>query len=220
MKSKVIMAIIGLFLCCHISGAEAANKVEWGMKISIDAELPGKWKGEYASFTMFRPGIGTSIGAVAHVALGKNFYFAPEFNLFYSGYKYKDLFITGSDGNVLEKDPKVTKWGFRIPLLVGYGIRISDSFELDVFTGPQMGYAFAGKIDIKSKALKEDTEDTFDLWGKEGQRRFDCSWKIGVGVPVRDCLLSIEADLGMTDLLKGKISFRENRLGLGFTKFF
>lgn len=205
-----------------ISGnsVSAENTIDWGMKLSLKGELPGKWKGDNISINMFKPGMGISIGAVADIYLGKKFYFEPGTSLFYSSYYYKDLIIQGVDGTTDQRDPKLTKYGLEIPLLVGYMIDLSDRYEIDVFTGPQLRYAFAGKIDIKKEIINGDLNDSFDLWGINGQRRFDVSWKIGIGVPVKTCVLSLEADLGITDLLKNDISFRENRIGFSIIKFF
>lgn len=220
MNKKLFLALTAIFFFCSSKGEAADKAIDWGMKISIKAELPGKWKGENIDITMFRPGIGTSIGGVARFYLPKNFYFEPGIALFYSGYKYKDLILMGSGDKVEEKDPKVTKWGLQIPILAGYHITITEQFGLEVFTGPQLRYAFAGKINIKNKSIKEEVESSFDLWGINGQRRLDCSWKVGIGFPVNNSVLSLEADFGITDLLKGNQSFRENRVGIGFTKFF
>ena len=89
---------------------------------------------------------------------------------------------------------------------------------MDVFTGPQLRYALGGETVIKDEKVKEDVGDFFDLWSI--QRRFDCSWKLGIGFPVKDIFVSVEADFGLTNLLKEHMSFRENRLGLGLTYYF
>lgn len=195
------------------------NRVLWGVKASADVEIPSKWHGKIGNVTMFSPGAGFTIGAVSNIYLGKNFYFEPGVSVFYSQYRYKDLILMGDGGNEAETDPKLYKWGIQIPLTVGYTFDFSDRFAMNVFTGPQLRYAFAGKIAVKNKKLTEGI-DGFDLWGVNGQRRFDCSWKIGVGFPVSNFNISLEADLGITDLLKGDMSFRENRVGLGLSYYF
>lgn len=219
MKQKLVIAFVALLFGNLFSQASAENKVDWGMKLAMDCELPGKWKGDNGSVTMYRPGYGVNIGAVANIEMAKGFYIEPGLALFYSGYKFKDLVIPDANGAVEESNPKQTKWGIQVPLVVGYEINLSDRFGLDFYTGPQMRYAFAGSIDIKNKALKEELADSFNLWNM--QRRFDLSWKIGLGLPLKNnSVLSLEADLGITDLLKSDMSFRENRIGIGFTKFF
>ena len=221
MKRHRIISIAALLACC-ISGTVNAsnhNDVIWGIKASADIELPGKWHGENNSVTMFRPGYGFSAGVVSNIYLGKNFYFEPGVALFYSRYEYKDLTISNGD-NAEEHDPGLYKLGVEVPLLFGYTFGFSDQFAMNLFTGPQLRYSFAGEIEIENSSLIEDMESGFDLWGINGQRRFDCSWKIGLGFPVSNFNISFEADFGISDLLKGDMKFREHRLGLGLTYYF
>lgn len=218
MSRKLLNLIIGIILCCVNFNilADDNNRVLWGLKASVDAELPGKWRGNDASVKMYKPGVGFTIGGVSNIYLGKNFYFEPGFSFFYSQYKY-DLIIGGETLNDY-KDPKLYKLGLEIPLVVGYTIDFSDKFAMDVFTGPQLRYALGGETVIKDEKVKEEVGDFFDLWSI--QRRFDLSWKLGIGFPVKDIFVSVEADFGLTDLLKEHMSFRENRLGLGLTYYF
>lgn len=55
--------------------------------------------------------------------------------------------------------------------------------------------------------------------GKNGQSRFDCAWKIGIGFPWENMMLGLDASIGMTDLLRTPISFRENRVSVTFTYY-
>ncbi len=217
MKRKILSAIFTL-LVATVSAFAQNNTVIWGIKASVDTELPGKWHGDGGGVTMYRPGYGFTIGGVSNIYLGRNFYFEPSVSLAYSQYKYKDISFSDSEGVIWETDPKIYKWSFQIPLVVGYTIEISDNNALNVFTGPQIRYAFAGKIAFNNKDLNEDADEYVNLW--YGQRRFDLSWKVGVGVPVDNFLISLEADLGITDLLKSELSFRENRVGVGVTYYF
>lgn len=219
MKRYIIIKIILTILLSVIGGtavAEKHNQIKWGVQTSFDVELPGKWHGENADVNMFKPGYGLTVGCVSHIYIGSHFYFEPELSIFYAQYKYKDLVITGDDGNTLESDPKLHKWGIQVPLVFGY----SFDFPMNVFTGPQIRYAFAGSVDIKNKKLIEGMEDDFDLWGINGQRRFGCSWTIGIGFPIKEFILYFKADFGITNLLKGDMMFRENRFGLGITYYF
>lgn len=218
MKRKTLVTIFAL-LVGALYGFAQNNTVIWGVKASVDAELPSKWHGAGGSFSMYRPGCGFSIGGVSNIYLGKNFYLEPGLSLAYSQYRYKDLSFMDSQGIIRESDPKIYKWGFQIPVVVGYTIDLWEKSVLNVFTGPQIRYAFAGKIAFKDKELANDANEYINLWN--GQRRFDLSWKVGVGVPViNDLQISLEADLGITDLLKSDLSFRENRLGLCATYYF
>ena len=190
----------------------------FGVLNSVDAELPSKWHRDRGSVTMFRPGYGFTVGGVSNIYLEKNFYFEPGISFAYSQYRYKDIAFSDSEGVIWETDPKIYKWSFQIPLVVGYTIDISDIYSLNVFTGPQVRYAFAGGISFRNKELAEEADEYVNLWN--GQRRFDLSWKVGVGIPINNFQIYLEANLGITDLLKNDMSFRENRVGIGVTYYF
>ncbi len=87
-----------------------------------------------------------------------------------------------------------------------------------IFTGCEGRYAFRGKIPIKYPCLKVSSKEYVNLGNS--QWRFDLSWKVGVGVPVNNFLISLEADLEITDLLESDLSFRDNRVGVGVTYYF
>ena len=217
MIRKFFLPLLAL-LIGTVYGFAQDNSVIWGIKASVDAELPSKWHREGGGVTMYRPGYGFTIGGVSNVYLGKNFYFEPGISFAYSQYRYKDVVFSDSEGVIWETDPKIYKWSFQIPLVVGYTIDLSDEYSLNVFTGPQVRYAFAGGISFKNKEIAEEADEYVNLWN--GQRRFDLSWKVGVGIPINNFQISLEADLGITDLLKNDMSFRENRVGVGVTYYF
>lgn len=214
MKKKFLYAMVVLLMgALDCVAAEGDNGVMWGLKVSIYRELPGKWHTDGDAVTMYSPGVGFSAGVVSNIWLGSNFYFEPGLALTYSQYRYKDLIIM-DDGMKQTENPKISKWGIQMPLVVGYECDFSDRFAMDFFTGPQVRYGLSGKVD----AGIIDDDDLTNLWN--GQRRFDLSWKIGMGVPVNDFVISLEADLGITNLLKNDFTFRENRLGLGISYYF
>lgn len=220
MRDVLRICLFAIASCMATLQSKAeGDKFVWGLKASVDAELPGKWRGDNVSFKMYKHGVGFTIGGISNITLGRNFYLEPGVSLFYSQYRYDDFVFSMEDGlSIWEPDPKLYKWGVQVPLMFGYSIECTESFYVDVYTGPQIRYAFAGGISLKDKSFIEGMEDDFDLWGINGQRRFDCSWKIGIGIPVNAFSLFVEADLGMTDLMKSDgIKFRENRFGGGLT---
>lgn len=222
MFKKSLAIIFGILIFAHSLPVSANdNNVLWGIKANVDAELPGNFKGEHNSEKLFYPGAGFSIGMVSNVYLGKNFYFEPGISFYYSNYKY-DLVIMQENENV--NNPKIIKYGLELPLTFGYEFNFSEKFEMCLFTGPQLRYALGGDVDIRQKDVKEEYGALL-LW--DSYKRFDCSWKIGVGFPINRLMLSIEADLGLINLYKtseltGKsnMSFRENRVGVGLTYYF
>lgn len=212
------------FSCLNVRGAETAEadtRPMWGVRAAFDINIPGRWHGDAGSVKMYRSGCGFSAGAVCNIWLGRNFYLEPGLTFFYDTYSMDDVhFMVGSGSDPYISDPSLYKAGLRVPLMVGYSFPLSERLSVSVFTGPELSYAFAGKIRL-SDSEREQLGDDFPtgLFG-DFQRRMDCAWKFGVGVPLGLWLVSAEGSVGMTDLLKGGMSFRENRLCLALTRYF
>lgn len=216
-----LLCALCFFGASKLKAAEVADtRPMWGVRAALDINIPGHWHGESGSIKMYKSGCGFSAGAVCNIWLGHNFYLEPGVTLFYDTYSYDNLIISGepnNDGYV--SDPSLYKAGFRIPVVAGYTFSLSDRLSMSVFTGPELSYAFAGKIRL--------TDDEQDLLGAfptglfgDFQRRVDCAWKIGFGVPFGQWFASVEGSIGMTDLLKTDLSFRENRLCFALTRYF
>lgn len=116
--------------------------------------------------------------------------------------------------------PRIYKLGLRIPFNFGYYININEKWGLNVFTGPQLNYAFFGRAEYDEGVEYDGVITPHIFKGENGQNRFELGWKIGVGFPVEHFLISLEADLGITNLMKNKTTFRENRVGLGISYYF
>lgn len=217
MKRNITLLLLCIILCVGAATAQKSDRVLWGAKVNANIELPGKWRFDNGgSAKMYKPGFGVDLGAVCNIYLGAGFYFEPGIDLFYEGYRYDDIYINQGQ----KTNPKVTKFGMRLPLVAGYTFNLSDRMGLSIFAGPQLSYAFAGKVSVEGNLdLGEDFPND-DLFGRAGQNRFDCAWKVGVGFPVDSYMLSLEADFGLTDLEKGPVKFCENRVGLAFTYYF
>lgn len=228
MKNRILIAIAFLLLMGgktyaaeNVEMTDSVNKtVVWGIKANLNAELPSKWRGNSGSIKMYNSGFGASIGGIANIYLGHNFYFEPELALFYEGYSYDNIQVVAPNSPSVNVGPNIYKLGFRIPLPFGYFFNISEKWGLNVFTGPQFSYAFYGKAKSSNDEVKAN-EDLMSVFkGQYAQRRFDMGWKIGVGFPVERFLISLEADLGITNMLKHVFRMREDRLSLGITYYF
>lgn len=223
---KLIFSLAGIIL--FIGNAFAQNdsvsisnkRVIWGIKANLSAELPSKWKDAGSSSKMFNSGFGASIGGLANIALGNNFYFEPEVGLFYEAYTYNNVEEVAPNSPYVNIGPDIQKLGVRIPVNFGYFINISDKWAIDVYTGPQLSYAFYGHAKSNEKDLLPSREMLDVFKGKYGQSRFDLGWNIGVGFPVDHFVISLEADLGITNMMRHYGTMRENRLSLGIGYYF
>lgn len=218
MIRKLILGSVMLLMGSGASMAADSGKDSYfGIKAGIDLNLPGKWHYDGGSVKMHRHGYGFNLGGVYNAWLGKGFFLEPGVSLYYDSYSYYELYVSNDEGTFTsDKDPRIYKIGVRIPIVVGYEFGITDRYSMNIFTGPELNYSFAGNIVGKNKELWGELTDTlFDM-----HRRVDCAWKIGLGFPVNHFMLSIDAAIGMTDLQKGNITFRENRLTLAGTYYF
>ena len=231
MKNKLLLLVSCLLLASGPAFAQVASNdtvivpeghkiVVWGIKGNLSAELPGKRKLNGQQVMGFNSGFGASLGGLVNIYLGKNFYFEPEVALFYEGHSYNNVKSVASNSPMVNVGPNIYKLGVRIPVTFGYFINISEKWGLDIFTGPQFSYAFYGKAKSDDPTVSGNPNLMSVFSGDYAQRRSDLEWKIGVGFPVERFLISLEADLGITNILKSPYTMRENRLSLGITYYF
>lgn len=190
----------------------------WGAKASLDFNVPGKWKIGESSFKMYDSGLGFSLGGVYSHYFTDNFFVEPSLSLFYDTYSC-DFTIMESDG-ADEVIPGIYKWGLRLPVVIGYTFDITDDFAISVFTGPELNYAFAGNYRLKDKRIQEAMDG--HLFGSEDgmQRRVSCAWKGGIGFPFSQWRVDIDASVGITDIIQGPASVRENRFTISLLRYF
>ena len=216
MLKSVLSFFAILISTLSVAAQNPGNSPMWGIRAAIDLNIPGKWHGDAGSVEMFRSGFGGTIGTVCNIGLGHNFYLEPGLSLFCDTYSYKDLLLTSEEGDPYQTDPSLWKLGLRVPVMIGYDISIGNGYLLSIFTGPEASYAFAGEVNFKDKELREE----FPLLGKSGMlRRIDCAWKIGAGISFDLWMVSLDSAIGITDLLKTGMTFHENRISLGVTRF-
>lgn len=189
----------------------------FGVKAGFDINIPSDWHTSSGHIDMYEHGYGVTLGAVCNIYLGKSFYLEPGVSLFYDQYVYKDVVLAQGHGELITADPKVNKYGVRVPIVAGFAFAVNDQFSFSLFTGPEFNYVFSGKYSLPKKyADYEFPSDPF-----ESERRFDCAWKIGVTVPLSYFHIGIDTALGITDLMKSPgISFRENRVTVSVTYYF
>lgn len=206
------------FLLSLLAAVPVMAQGLWGAKASLDFNSPGKWKVGDVSTKINNSGLGFSVGGVYTHYVTDGFFIEPSLSLFYDTYSC-DFIIQADESASLEK-PRTCKWGLRLPLVVGYTFDITDTFALSVFTGPELDYAFAGGYRFKDKTLQDLLGNT--LFGKEDgvQRRFSCSWKGGIGFPLSDWRFDLEAVVGLSDIIQGAPSQKENRFSLSILRYF
>ena len=210
MKRIVFSLLIGLL------ALTAPAQSYWGVRVGYDANLPGDFKAGDNSYEMFKNGSGFFAGAVYNHPIVAGLYIEPGAGLFYDSYKYSDLTISGQDGMEDIFNPKVKKFGLRIPVRLGYYFDIFPSAGgVSVYTGPQFDIGLSGKLGISSQESQEyDIERNIynDFYGF---RRVGMSWTVGANIYVGNWVVDISGAFGLTDMQKGAVSFHENRVSIG-----
>lgn len=219
---KQTLIFLTIFLTSIFAEAQIIENGEsnpmWGVRATFDVNMPGKMHNNVVNDRMFRTGTGGAIGAVCNIALGKQFYLEPAVNLFYDTYSYKDLIVSGIDYE--ESDPSIYKVGLRVPVIVGYSIRINDQFSIAPFTGPELSYAFSGDIKFHDRD-KLDANDYHLFGGSPGyQRKVECGWKIGLAFFTGMWSFNIDGTIGMTNLMTNGMKLHENRGAVSVTRYF
>lgn len=222
MKRKSLILLISLVISALAFSSRADDKVRWGAKLSVEGVLPTKLKSGDSSFKLFHNGVGFTVGAVSHINIASEFFVEPGLSFFYSKYKYDITLMENLDK--VEVNPPLTKMGVQLPVVLGYQANFTDMIGIRLYMGPQIRYAFAGKVGIKDPELREEYEPLL-LW--DCNRRFELSWKAGIGVPIDNFMISAEADFGLTNLTKTTTitgdhpwRMREFRVGGAFTYYF
>lgn len=214
----IAVAATCLSLSCLAQESIPVEYNGWGVRVSSDITMPGKWKNQNGEkVKMYKNGWGIAAGAVYNYPFGKNFYIEPGVSLFYDSYEYDDITLSTGD-NPLTANPSVNKYGIRIPVVLGYRFVLLNRLDMSVFTGPEFSYAFSGKLKVKDEWNLGDDFPT-DLFSKHGYRRTDCRWRVGIGIyPDERWMVSISGAFGLIDQYQNDISFHENMvtISLGY----
>lgn len=194
------------------------NDAIWGIKASFDINIPGDWHYDGGSVKMYRHDYGFAAGAVCNLYLGSSFYFEPGASLYYDRYAYSDLSVLSQNDTPTDSDAMVHKFGIRLPAVFGYVFTLLNRLDMTVFTGPEFNCGIIGRITARHKEIFEVLPE--NIYAKGGQRRFDMAWRFGVGFPMDSFVISVDGAVGMTDLMPGNVSYRDNRASVSVTYYF
>lgn len=215
---KRILSLVMLFVvaatCVRAQSLSAWDGL--GLRLGLDVNCPTRWHAGNRSYKMYKPGGGFYLGAVYNMQLSGNFYFEPGAFLFYDTYRCDDITIDSSSGYPVETSPTIKKFGVRLPMVLGYDIRLTDNIGLALSTGPEFSYSFIGKVGINHHLdWGDDRYSGSGLFSDFGHRRYDIAWKVGVGLPVDKYYFGIDVAFGMIDQRKGTPRYHENRVNFG-----
>lgn len=211
----LLAAIAVTPMAAHSQQSESPCRMGWGIRASIDINVPGHMRHGGESVKMFKNGAGVNIGAVYTMPLGQYLFFQPGAGIFYDTYRYDNITISAEPGEGQSVvDPAVRKSGIRIPLHIGYNLDIWQNAAVSFYTGPQFDYSFYGRVSTSSHGIDWSDSYNDNLFGPYNQRRFDIAWKVGVGIPMNHWYIGLEAAFGLLDLMRTDFTYHENRVSL------
>lgn len=192
------------------------NAPYWGIRVSYDYTKPGSIKSEGVGVDLFKGGSGFSAGAIYNLPLVANLYLEPGASLFYDTYRTDDFTTSIGDMMFDNAHIKLSQFGIRIPIMLGYHFDFNERARINVMTGPQFGIGLVGKYKVKGYQI-EDFEplDDDNMYSDEGGfNRLNFQWAVGAGTTIDKFDFSIKYFFGLTNMLKdgGDVKFKENLL--------
>lgn len=213
---KKILASFLAGLACLTASAETSvtnnpfNAPYLGIRVGADVVCPGDMKSDNVSIDMFSNGGGIEFGAVYNIPLVANLYIEPGVNLYYNSYSIKKewLSLLDNDGDITGVSER--RFGFRIPVMLGYRFDLTSDVNVSVFTGPELEIGLSGKEKVKGRMLSLSG----DLYGDDGSfNRTNVLWGLGASVGYRHFIFGIKGGIGMANMLSDSdVTMRENRV--------
>lgn len=199
--------------------AGSDNRAYFGVRLSLEAPIPGDWSANKISMKLFKTGVGFDAGAVYNIPLWKNLYFEPGLSLYYNamGFDSPEYIPGVSNSNI---DASVRRFGFRVPFSFGYRFDL-EPCSLYAFTGPEFEVGLVGRTHASATVSGQKESESESCYGDNGfLKRVDLAWKFGVGVSVNKCYLGLSGNLGMLNMISNGngVSMHENlfQLTLGY----
>ena len=211
--------ILGAALAAAAFGAHAQRVVNnpsnhpfWGIRASLDVSCPTnvtyKDEGFKETESLFKNGVGFSVGAIYHLPIVANFYFEPGLSFFYNTWANKDLGELDEEDIDVVKNNSYRQTGLRIPLNFGYHFDFTDDFKVSIFTGPQLQVGLSCDQYFTAKAGNLEYHVAPSMYsGDDGFNRFNASWNVGVGFTYQHVYLGVTSSLEMTNMIRSDEDF-------------
>lgn len=164
---------------------------------------------------MFKGGSGISAGVAYNVPLVANLFLEPGASIFYDTYRTDDFSTNICDMLFDNAHIKISQFGIRIPIMLGYHFDVNERARINVMTGPQFGLGLVGKYKAKGYQINDFDSSDDNLYSDDGGfNRFNLQWAVGAGTTIDKFDFSIKYFFGLTNMLKdgGDVKYKENLL--------
>lgn len=201
-----------------------SNRAYFGLRAGGDIMFPGKLTLETGlgdvKYDAFKTGGGAELGVIYNLPLVANLYLEPGLNFFYDTYSFKKSALENLYPELDDISSYSTRrFGFRVPVQLGYHFDFAGSTKLHVFTGPEL------EVGLWSRGYeKYDDEHWSDnLYGDPAvYNRVNLLWKAGVGLTVQNVYVGVSGSFGMLNMMHDedidlpvdnpKLKLHENRM--------
>lgn len=233
---KVIILLAVLF---GVSAIQAQNTVDnpsnrayFGLRAYDDIMFPCTFKASTSDGLKYdgdkmKTGGGIDLGGIYNLPLKGNLFLEPGISLYYNTntVNFDDYFATpgpDSDYKIAFKS-RMHRFGFRVPVMVGYHFDFVNGVRLSVFTGPELD------LGIWSRQKKNyGIVESYNQYGDHGQyHRVGLNWNVGLGITYGHFFCGIKGAFGLLDMAKDKyildinetsfdnVKLHENRMSIG-----
>ena len=189
------------------------NHAFWGVRATFDYSVSTMVNYTNAAYS-FRPlkaAPGFQLGAIYNLPLVANLYLEPGVNFFYD--THKENIYVGTSITSSQADLSYSRYGVRVPVMVGYHFDVWENASLKVFTGPEVSYGIGSSTSISYDGNKADIigfkPDFYDR-----VKRFECSWDFGAGITFSNIDISVAGSLGLlnANTAESSLDYKINRI--------
>lgn len=210
MKRSLFSLLLVIIAVC------ASAQSYWGIRAGWEGYFPGDWKLGGENVKMFHSGSGFNAGVIYNHPIVGGLYVEPGLGISYNTYRWDITILQGFESDQVIENPRVRRFGFRVPVRLGYYFDIFPSGGgVSIFTGPQFDLGVSANLNLDNdecEVMDIDKNLYNDFWG---YRRCGLSWTVGADIYVGSWVVDICGSFGLTDMYKGLPKFHEYRLTLG-----
>ncbi len=221
MKKSIISLALAAAACLSTNAQDFIldnpdNEPYFGIRVGGEITCPGMVKVDNIGVSMFDNGGGVEFGGIYNIPIIANCYIEPGLTFYQNSYSLKDEYSPDLEDDIIFNSVSISKFGMRVPVMVGYHFDFTEDIHTHIFTGPELEIGFSAKEKIKGHNI----EMSEDLYGEDGgMKRTNLLWGMGAGVSYRNFILTLKGSLGMLNSLdEADVRFHENRvtISLGY----
>lgn len=178
-----------------LTTASGETGSHWGLDLGLELAIPSGSHGQWHT------GSGAVLTGHYTLPLGARWYLEPALAVYYNtlgnDYMYSDGYIY---------DGTVKNVGLRVPLTVGYRLDVSETFTLDLATGPWLNVnVFARQYGMPDTGAEEPVPHSVNLF-RHGFRYAELLWGLRLSATFSEhYVVGFSAGIGLTPMAKSVI---------------